>query len=127
MTRTLLLAATAAALLAAPALASAQEVQTTTTASQPVPNPPPQTTAGGPGTVDPMYSGALKGPAFLDVDARIAAAEAKVGRNKRAAAMLRGIKSEARVRRARHGGELRDWDRELLNKKLDQLEGMTGA
>lgn len=126
MTRTLVLAAAAAALLAAPSLAAAQEVQTTTTASQPVPNPPPQTTAGGPGTVDPMYSGALKGPAFLDVDARIAAAEGKVKGGK-GAALLRSIKSEAKVRRARHGGELRDWDRELLNKKLDQLEGMTGA
>ncbi len=92
-----------------------------------MPNPPPQTTANGPGTADPMYSGALKGQAFLDVDARIAAAEGKVGKSGRAAAMLRTIKSEAKVRRARHGGELRDWDRELLNKKLDQLEGMTGA
>ena len=130
MTRTLALAAAAAALLAAPALAVAQDppvASTTTMASQPVANPPPQTTSNGPGTADPMYSGALKGQAFLDVDARIAAAEGKVGANKRASAMLRSIKSEAKVRRTRHGGELRDWDRELLNKKLDQLEGMTGA
>ena len=127
MTRTLALAAVAAALLATPALAAQEQPTTTTTASQPVPNPPPQTTERGPGTADPMYSGALKGQAFLDVDARIAAAEAKVGGNKRARAMLNGIKGEAKVRRARHGGELRDWDRELLNKKLDQLEGMNGA
>lgn len=120
MTRTLALAAVAAALLAAPTLAAAQ--QTTTTASQPVPNPPPQTTRSGPGTVDPGYSGALKGPAFLDVDARIASHEGKGGA--RHASMLRSIKAEARMRRAKNGGELRDWDRELLNKKLDALESM---
>lgn len=124
MTRTLAMAAAAAALLAASG-AAAQEAHTTVTASQPVANPPPQTTSAGPGTADPGYSGALKGPAFLDVDARIAAAQGKGG--KRGAAMLRAIKAEAAQRRARHGGELRDWDRELLNKKLDQLEGMTGA
>ena len=103
------------------------EAVATVTASQPVSNPPPQTTSGGPGTADPMYSGALKGQAFLDVDARIAAAQAKVGGNRKAMAMLNSIKGEAKVRRARHGGELRDWDREFLNKKLDALEGMTGA
>ena len=113
--------------LALPGLALAQEAQTTVTASQPVPNPPPATTERGPGTADTMYSGALKGQAFLDVDARMAAMDGKVGGNKRAAAMLRGIKGEAKVRRARHGGELRDWDRELLNKKLDQLDGMVGG
>ena len=123
MIRTLALAA---ALAAAPVIAFAQTAPTVT-ASQPVPNPPPGTTAPGPGTADPMYSGALKGPAFLDVDARIAADEAKMAGDRKALSALRAIKGEAKVRRARHGGELRDWDRELLNKRLDQVEGVGGA
>ncbi len=123
MTRTLVLAA---ALLAAPAVAFAQPAPGVT-ASQPVPNPPPGTVAPGPGTADPMYSGALKGQAFLDVDARIAADEAKMSGDRKGMAALRAIKGEAKVRRARHGGELRDWDRELLNKRLDQVEGVGGA
>ena len=122
----LALALAAAATLAAPAFAVAQ-VQTTVVASQPVPNPPPATTERGPGTADPMYSGELKGQAFLDVEGRIAAVEGKAAGNRRAMSMLRSIKGEAAQRRARHGGELRDWDRELLNKKLDTVEGMVGA
>lgn len=139
MNRTLVLAAAAAALLSAPLAAAAQEVTNTTavvtnaqgqplaaatvTASQPVANPPPQTTERGPGTADTGYSGQLQGPAFRDVWQRISADEQKMGGNKRAASQLRAIKAEATQRRARHGGELRDWDRELINKKLDQLEG----
>ena len=124
MTRIALATALAAA-LSLPAAALAR--QPAVVASQPVANPPPATTEKGPGTADTGYSGALKGPAFLDVDARMASMDAKVAKNKKAAAMLRGIKSEAKVRRARHGGELRDWDRELLNKKLDTLDVMVGG
>ena len=114
------LAGLAAASLIAGA-ASAQAV----TAAAPVPNPPPATTP--PTTVaDPGYTGALQGPAFRDVDARIAAVTPKA-HGKKAMSMLNSIKGEERMRKARHGGELRDWDRELLNKKLDQLEGMVGG
>ena len=37
---------------------------------------------------------------------------------------LRAIKNEAAFRRQRHGGELRDWDRELLNQRLDKVAAM---
>ena len=117
--------ALAAVLAAAPALALAQPT-TQTIASQPVPNPPPQTTENGPGTADPGYSGQLQGQQFRDVWARIAADESAMAGNKRGMSALRGIKAEANMRKARHGGELRDWDRELLNKKLDMLEGKGG-
>ena len=139
MNRALFAAAAAVALLSAPVAAAAQDVTSTTavavngqgqpvatatvTASQPVANPPPQTTEPGPGTVDPGYSGALQGQAFRDVWARISADESKMAGNKRGMSQLRAIKAEATQRRARHGGELRDWDRELINKKLDALEG----
>ena len=119
MNRTLALAAAAAALLTAPLAAAAQSV----TASQPVANPPPATTEHGPGTADTGYSGQLQGPAFRDVFERISADEQKMAGNRRGMAQLRTIKAEATQRRARHGGELRDWDRELINKKLDMLEG----
>ena len=139
MNRTLVLAAAAAALLSAPLAAAAQGVTAPTiaadaaagqpvadanvTASQPVANPPPATTERGPGTADTGYAGQLQGPAFLDVFARISADEAKMAGNRRGLSQLRAIKAEATQRRARHGGELRDWDRELINKKLDQVEG----
>ena len=121
MSRTLALAAV---LAAAPALALAQPAMQTT-ASQPVPNPPPSTTERGPGTADPGYTGQLQGMQFRDVWARIAADEASMA-GKRGMSTLRGIKAEANMRKARHGGELRDWDRELINKKLDMLEGKGG-
>ena len=119
MNRPLAVAAPAAALLGAPLAAAAQSA----IASQPVANPPPSTLERGPGTADPGYSGQLQGPAFLDVFARISADEQKMAGNKRGLGKLRTIKAEATQRRARHGGELRDWDRELINKKLDVLEG----
>ena len=96
-----------------------------TTAAAPVANPPASTTAGSNANADTGYSGDLQGKAFHSVEERISAAEGKVhtGAQK---AMLNRIKGEAKYRRARHGGELRDWDRELLNKQLDQLDGMMG-
>ena len=110
--------ASAALLTALPVAAAAQAMmQTTTTASAPVANPSPATTNNNPReNADPGYMGGLGGSSFRDVDARIAAAERTMGPKK-----LRAIKAEAAMRRARHGGELRDWDRELLNKKLDAL------
>ena len=135
----LLLSAAAAVLMAVPVAASAQGVTSTTAvlvngngrpiaeasvlASQPVPNPPPSTTERGPGNADTGYSGQLQGAAFRDVFERISADEQKMAGDKRGMAQLRTIKSEAMARKARHGGELRDWDRELINKKLAALEG----
>ena len=134
-----LFAVAAAALLAAPVAAIAQDVTTTTavvtdgrgqpiaaaavTASQPVANPPPRTTDNNDSHADTGYSGQLQGPAFRDVFERISADEQKMAGNRRGMSQLRAIKAEATQRRARHGGELRDWDRELINKKLDQVEG----
>ena len=67
--------------------------------------------------------GDAHGAAFRDVDQRIAALETQMAGNRPGLAKLHAIKSEEAMRRARHGGELRDWDRELLNKKLDALGG----
>ena len=137
MTRPLLLAVVAL-VAASPLAAAAQDVTSTTAvvtnaqgqpvaaanvlASQPVANPPASTTDRGGGDADTGYKGDLQGAAFRDVWARIAADEGKMAGNRRGLSQLRTIKAEAMQRRARHGGELRDWDRELINKKLDQLE-----
>lgn len=123
MNRIFALAAASAAVVCAPLAATAQPAGVNVTASQPVPNPPPSTTEPGPGTADPGYAGQLQGPAFRDVFERITADEQKMAGKKRGLMQLRAIKAEAVQRRARHGGELRDWDRELINKKLDMLEG----
>ena len=98
------------------------------TAAMPVPNPPPRTDSANPNSnADTGYSGQTYGATFRDIDQRISALEPRVGRNRKASSQLRAIKSEEAVRRARHGGELRDWDRELLNKKLDAVDAMVGA
>ena len=138
MTR-VLLAAAAAALLCAPLAATAQDVTSTTavavnaqgqpiaaanvTASQPVANPSSSTTDNNHSMADTGYTGPAAGPQFYDVEARIDAAMAKMQGNKRAEAQLRAIKADAKVRRARHGGELRDWDREYLDKKVEAVTG----
>ena len=73
--------------------------------------------------------------AFYDVEARIDRVTERVnaarashaltpGAARQAMASLRAIKSEAAFRRQRHGGELRDWDRELLNQRLDKVAAM---
>jgi|GEM_PF-5121592 len=71
------------------------------------------------------YVGADKAT-FYDVEARIDAAMQQAP-SKRAAGQLRALKSEANFRRQRHGGELRDWDRELLSRRLDQIMGVAVA
>ncbi len=38
-------------------------------------------------------------------------------------AAMRQIRAFEATQKARHGGELRDWDRETINLKLDQLVG----
>ena len=81
------------------------------------------------GGADPHAPGAYAGvdkQAFYDVDARIMAMEAKAdalppGQARRAKAAIAGIRSFEKVQRARHNGELLDWDREALNVRLDKL------
>lgn len=62
---------------------------------------------------------------FYDVDARIAHVEQATAalpsaQRRKAVAMLRALKAEEKTQIARHG-QLRDWDRENLNTKLDQM------
>ena len=76
-----------------------------------------------PGAHGPYIGAGRQG--FYDVDQRIAAVSQQVqslppGQRRRAAAQLRDIKAEEATQRSRHG-ELRDWDRENLNAKLDRL------
>jgi hypothetical protein len=40
---------------------------------------------------------------------------------RRALAQLTAIRQDLQFRIARHNGDLRDWDRELINQKLDAL------
>ena len=99
--------------------------------SQPVPDtgrespgiPGPEAVNPAPGATG-AYVGA--GPqGFYDVDARIAAVAGRVqslppGQRRRASAQIHQIRGEEATQRARHG-DLRDWDRENLTQKLDQL------
>lgn len=111
-----------------PAPAAALPGEPGVDASRPVPNPPPSTDAANPNSnADTGYTGDRFGAAFRDIDGRIAALQPRVAGNKKAASELRAIKSEELARRKRHDGELRDWDRELLNKRLDAVAAMVGG
>lgn len=88
------------------------------------------------GDVDPApgapgpYVGASK-QAFYSVEARLAAVEARIGTmTPRAARAARGqliaLKAFEAQQRARHGGELRDWDREAMTARLNRIEAMVG-
>ena len=142
--RLLALAAAALALTGSAALAQATSSTTTTvisdrngvpqavgvagtTSAAPVANPPPSTTPPTTANADTGYAGTAHGPAFRDIDDRIAALEARAKGDRSAMAMISKVKGEAKYRRARHGGELRDWDRELLNKQLDQVSATVGG
>jgi hypothetical protein len=93
-----------------------------------------QTMAGdgvdpAPGAAGP-YLGAPP-QAFYDVDSRMAAMEARIqalsGQTATSAASeLRAIRALAATQRARHGGELRDWDREAITVRLNRLEQRLG-
>lgn len=69
--------------------------------------------------------------AFYDVQARIDRVEQRVRTQLKGAALRKAmrdvtsVKAELATQRARHG-ELRDWDRENLNHRLDQLEAQVG-
>ncbi len=101
------------------------------TASRPVPDtsqaspgiPGPEAVNPAPGASGP-YVG--HGPhAFYDVDARITNVQGRIaslspGQQRQANAALKSIRGEEATQRQRHG-DLRDWDRENLNYKLDKL------
>lgn len=82
------------------------------------------TTDPAPGAVRP-YVGAGK-QRFYDVDERIDRTEQRLAalpasQRKRAYAEMRAIRAEERTQRGKHGGVLRDWDREHLTQRLDAL------
>ncbi len=100
-------------------------------ASQPVPDggegtgiPGPEAVNPAPGATGPYVGAGPQG--FYDVDARLAAVTSRVSalspaQRRRATAAIHQIRAEEATQRARHGGELRDWDRENMTQKLDQL------
>ena len=68
--------------------------------------------------------------AFYNVEERIARVEQRAqglrgAQKRRALSGIRSIRAELATQQARHG-EVRDWDREHLNKRLDALEGQVG-
>jgi len=139
------LGAAAAALMLAAAPALAQP--TTTPAGTPTTpgdvstttNPPIGQTGPGidsahavnpaPGAAGP-YVGHSEN-AFYDVQARIDRVEKRAktqltgAKQRQAMADIKSIRAELATQKARHG-EVRDWDRENLNHRLDQLETQVG-
>ncbi len=102
------------------------------TASPPIPDAAqgspgiqgPDAVNPAPGATGPYVGAGREG--FYDVDARLAAVGGRVAalpaaQRRRASAQIRQIRAEEATQRARHGGELRDWDRENMTQKLDQL------
>jgi hypothetical protein len=71
------------------------------------------------------YAGASK-QGFYDVEQRMDNVENRIRamgpRGSRAMAAMRQVRAFAAQQKARHG-ELRDWDREAINLRLDQLVG----
>jgi hypothetical protein len=84
----------------------------------------PDSVNPAPGAPGPYVGAGRQG--FYDVDQRIASVSGRIaslpaGQRHRAMVAIRGVKSEEATQRARHGGQLRDWDRENLNHKLDAM------
>ncbi len=83
-----------------------------------------------PGAGDHPYVGHGES-AFYDVKARIDRVEDRAktqltgAKQKKAMADIKGVRAELATQEARHG-EVRDWDREHLNKRLDALETSVG-
>lgn len=83
-----------------------------------------------PGAAD-AYAGQPK-QVFYSVEDRMNAMEAKAAalggaqarRARQQIALIRGFE---RTQRAKHGGELRDWDREALNVRMDRVAQMMPA
>ena len=123
----------AAALAVSSSAAFAQDTtpDSSTVASQPVPDsaapspgiPSDAAVNPAPGATGPYVGDGRRN--FYDVDSRIADVTSKIaalpaGQRHRAMAGLKSIKAEEATQRQRHG-DLRDWDRESLNHRLDQL------
>ncbi len=100
------------------------------TASQPVPDsgaagiPGPDAVNPAPNATGPYVGAGPQG--FYDVDARLQAVAGRVAtlppaQRRRASVQVHQIRAEEATQRARHGGELRDWDRESMTQKLDRL------
>ncbi len=110
-------------------VAGAMLAVTSTAIAQPASSQPPSPQA--PPAADPGVAGRYAGAGpqgFYAVDARIdhiqqAISSLPPGKARRATSQLNAIRSDLKFRKARHGGELRDWDRELISKKLDELVG----
>ncbi len=83
-----------------------------------------------PGAGDHPYVGHSEN-AFYNVKARIDRVEDRAktqltgARQKKAMADIKSVRAELATQEARHG-EVRDWDREHLNKRLDALEASVG-
>lgn len=127
-----LIAAAVSAFAAAPALAQ-QAAPLNTVPEVPSVGAP----HAGVGGVNPVlgapdsYGGAPKA-AFYSVEARISGLEARAkSMNGPAASQARAqivaIKSFEATQRARHGGELRDWDREAITARLNRVEALLGG
>jgi hypothetical protein len=85
-------------------------------------NAPPQPHGDVPANAGPYAGASPKG--FYDVNQRIdhlQAVLAGMPHAKRAMAQLNTIRSDLQFRMKRHGGVLRDYDRELITEKLDGL------
>jgi len=93
-------------------------------AQQPAAAPPP---GGSPLANDGPYAGTSQTD-FYHPDDRIKQIQAEIQQGaltgpqaRHALAQLTAIHQDLQYRIARHNGDLRDWDRELINQKLDAL------
>jgi hypothetical protein len=83
-----------------------------------------------PGATGPYLGQGENG--FYDVQARISRVEKKAetalsgAKRRQALAEIRSIRAEVATQESRHGGQLRDWDRENLNHRLNRLEVQVG-
>ena len=66
--------------------------------------------------------------AFADrIEAHLGGATMSSAQKRSAMAELRSIRAQLAERIARKGGELRDWDRELINARLTKLSDRIGG
>jgi hypothetical protein len=112
------------AALAALTLAIAAPAFAQTPAAQ---NAAVQPSGGGPLANDGPYAGTSRQDFYQPAD-RIKHIEAQIQQGAlagaiahRAMAQLTAIRQDLKYRIARHNGDLLDWDRELINQKLDAL------
>jgi hypothetical protein len=66
------------------------------------------------------YAGVSK-DSFYSTEQRLQAAEARARGNPAMMREIRSIRAFIAQQRARHGGELRDWDREAVNTRLARI------